>query len=87
MVGERDLRAAPSIAPRSGDNEETVVFSCLNQDKRLDYVDFSVLRMRLGQNAPQGRLTGARLKGRLSSNIDVTFATGIHTRNHLWSVS
>jgi NADPH-dependent glutamate synthase beta subunit-like oxidoreductase/NAD(P)H-flavin reductase len=37
--------------------EETVVFSCFNQDQPLDQVDFDVLRDRLGQNATQEKLT------------------------------
>ncbi|MGH6980690.1 MAG: pyridine nucleotide-disulfide oxidoreductase, partial [Stellaceae bacterium] len=41
--------------PVSG--EETVVFSCFNQDQPLDRVDFGVLRQRLGQNGVQEKLT------------------------------
>jgi NADPH-dependent glutamate synthase beta subunit-like oxidoreductase/NAD(P)H-flavin reductase len=37
--------------------EETVVFSCFNQDQPLDHVDFGVLRQRLGQNGVQEKLT------------------------------
>ncbi|MBZ0148147.1 MAG: FAD-dependent oxidoreductase [Pseudorhodoplanes sp.] len=37
--------------------EETVVFSCFNQDQPLDCVDFPVLRARLGQNSAQEKLT------------------------------
>jgi NADPH-dependent glutamate synthase beta subunit-like oxidoreductase/NAD(P)H-flavin reductase len=37
--------------------EETVVFSCFNQDQPLDCVDFSVLRARLSQNSAQEKLT------------------------------
>ncbi|HEY5210479.1 MAG TPA: FAD-dependent oxidoreductase [Stellaceae bacterium] len=37
--------------------EETVVFSCFNQDQLIDRVDFSVLRQRLGQNGVQEKLT------------------------------
>ncbi|MBI1207774.1 MAG: pyridine nucleotide-disulfide oxidoreductase [Azospirillum sp.] len=37
--------------------EETVVFSCFNQDQSLDRVDFVSLRDRLTQNAVQERLT------------------------------
>jgi NAD(P)H-flavin reductase len=37
--------------------EETVVFSCFNQDQPLDHVDFSSLRTRLSQNAAQEKLT------------------------------
>jgi NAD(P)H-flavin reductase len=41
--------------PVSG--EETVVFSCFNQDQSLDRVDFSNLRARLSQNGVQEKLT------------------------------
>ena len=37
--------------------EETVVFSCFNQDQSIDRVDFGVLRQRLGQNGVQEKLT------------------------------
>jgi NADPH-dependent glutamate synthase beta subunit-like oxidoreductase/NAD(P)H-flavin reductase len=37
--------------------EETVVFSCFNQDQPLDLVDFKALHERLGQNAVQEKLT------------------------------
>ncbi len=37
--------------------EETVVFSCFNQDQDLDRVDFGCLRDRLSQNATQEKLT------------------------------
>jgi NAD(P)H-flavin reductase len=37
--------------------EETVVFSCFNQDQAIDQVDFAVLRQRLGQNGVQEKLT------------------------------
>jgi NADPH-dependent glutamate synthase beta subunit-like oxidoreductase/NAD(P)H-flavin reductase len=36
---------------------ETIVFSCANQDQKLDEVDFSNLRARLSQNSAQERLT------------------------------
>jgi len=36
--------------------EETVVFSCFNQDQPLDRVDFRVLHERLSQNAVQEKL-------------------------------
>lgn len=39
--------------------EETVVFSCFNQDQSLDRVDWGVLRERLGQNSVQEKLTAA----------------------------
>ena len=37
--------------------EETVVFSCFNQDQALDLVDFAALHERLGQNAAEEKLT------------------------------
>jgi NADPH-dependent glutamate synthase beta subunit-like oxidoreductase/NAD(P)H-flavin reductase len=37
--------------------EETVVFSCFNQDQPLDHVEFSTLRKRLTQNGAQEKLT------------------------------
>jgi hypothetical protein len=37
--------------------EETVVFSCYNQDQPLDKVDFANLRTRLTQNGAQEKLT------------------------------
>ena len=37
--------------------EETVVFSCFNQDQSLDHVDFASLRTRLSQNGVQEKLT------------------------------
>jgi NADPH-dependent glutamate synthase beta subunit-like oxidoreductase/NAD(P)H-flavin reductase len=41
--------------PKTG--EETVVFSCFNQDQSLDQVDWSNLRTRLSQNGVQEKLT------------------------------
>jgi hypothetical protein len=41
--------------PVSG--EETVVFSCYNQDQEIDAVDFANLRGRLSQNGVQEKLT------------------------------
>ena len=41
--------------PETG--EETVVFSCFNQDQPLDHVDFGSLRTRLSQNGAQEKLT------------------------------
>jgi NADPH-dependent glutamate synthase beta subunit-like oxidoreductase/NAD(P)H-flavin reductase len=41
--------------PQTG--EETVVFSCFNQDQPLDCVDFGNLRTRLSQNGAQEKLT------------------------------
>jgi hypothetical protein len=37
--------------------EETVVFSCFNQDQPLDRVDWANLRTRLSQNGVQEKLT------------------------------
>ena len=37
--------------------EETIVFSCFNQDQSLDHVDFNNLRSRLAQNSVQEKLT------------------------------
>ena len=37
--------------------EETVVFSCFNQDQPLDHVDFASLRTRLSQNGAQEKVT------------------------------
>ena len=51
--------------------EETVVFSCMNQDQLLDCVDFSVLQKRLGQNSTQERLTREWLKTCLSSQDQI----------------
>ncbi|QQS14528.1 MAG: FAD-dependent oxidoreductase [Rhodospirillales bacterium] len=42
------------VDPETG--KETVVFSCFNQDQRLDLVDFTNLRQRLAQNGAQERL-------------------------------
>ena len=41
--------------PQTG--EETVVFSCFNQDQPLDHVDFGSLRTRLRQNGAQEKVT------------------------------
>ena len=43
------------VDPDTG--EESVVFSCFNQDQPLDMVDFGSLRERLSQNATQEKLT------------------------------
>jgi NADPH-dependent glutamate synthase beta subunit-like oxidoreductase/NAD(P)H-flavin reductase len=43
------------VDPATG--EETVVFSCFNQDQPLDKVDFDVLRSRLSLNGVQEKLT------------------------------
>jgi len=41
--------------PETG--EETIIFSCFNQDQNLDHVVFPSLRQRLGQNSVQEKLT------------------------------
>ena len=46
--------------------EETVVFSCFNQDQSLDCVDFDNLRTRLGQNSVQEKLTAKWVKSCLA---------------------
>jgi NADPH-dependent glutamate synthase beta subunit-like oxidoreductase/NAD(P)H-flavin reductase len=46
--------------PETG--EETVVFSCFNQDQNLDHVDWSNLRTRLSQNTVQEKLTKSWMK-------------------------
>jgi hypothetical protein len=38
--------------------EESVVFSCFNQDQGMDRVDFGSLRSRLAQNAVEEKLAG-----------------------------
>jgi len=43
------------VDPETG--QEKVVFSCFNQDQRLDLVDFDGLHDRLGQNSLQEKLT------------------------------
>ena len=43
--------------------EETVVFSCFNQDQPLDKVDFGNLRTRLTQNGAQEKLTKLWIDG------------------------
>ena len=45
----------PHRCPETG--QETVVFSCFNQDQRLDCVDFAGLAARLRQNSVQEKLT------------------------------
>jgi hypothetical protein len=37
--------------------EETIVFSCFNQDQALECVDFTALHERLGQNSLEEKLT------------------------------
>ncbi|HSN21599.1 MAG TPA: FAD-dependent oxidoreductase, partial [Usitatibacter sp.] len=45
----------PQVDPATG--KTTYVFSCFNQDQKLDAVDFPGLRARLGQNSLQEKLT------------------------------
>ena len=45
----------PHVDPETG--ERTVVFSCFNQDQKLDWVDFGALNERLRQNGTQEKLT------------------------------
>ncbi|HSE77524.1 MAG TPA: FAD-dependent oxidoreductase [Alphaproteobacteria bacterium] len=45
----------PHRDPESG--EETIVFSCFNQDQPLDRVEFKALKERLAQNGVQEKLT------------------------------
>ncbi|CAK0770604.1 Pyridine nucleotide-disulfide oxidoreductase [uncultured Gammaproteobacteria bacterium] len=47
--------------------EETVVFSCFNQDQELDRVDFNCLRERLNQNRMQEKLTALWIQHCLST--------------------
>jgi hypothetical protein len=42
------------VDPETG--EETIVFSCFNQDQPLDRVDFACLRQRLIQNSVQEKV-------------------------------
>jgi len=42
--------------------EETIVYSCRNQDQDLDRVDFHNLATRLGQNRVQERLSALWIK-------------------------
>ena len=53
----RDKSERPGRNPKTG--EETVVFTCFNQDQALDSVDFGCLRARLSQNTVQEKLTAA----------------------------
>lgn len=45
----------PHIDPQTGD--QSVVFTCFNQDQNLDTVDFTALHDRLGQNTAQEKLS------------------------------
>ena len=61
------------VDPDTG--EETVVFSCFNQDQPLDKVDFGCLRDRLSQNKVQEKLTAqwiTRCLGRLQTAPEPT---------------
>ncbi|MCW8953024.1 MAG: pyridine nucleotide-disulfide oxidoreductase, partial [Rhodospirillales bacterium] len=55
------------VDPKTG--EETVVFTCFNQDQPLDHVDFDGLRQRLSQNGVQEKLT-ARWISRAVASLD-----------------
>jgi len=57
------------VDPDTG--EETVVFSCFNQDQPLDKVDFTSLRQRLSQNGVQEKLT-AQWIARCLNDLDKT---------------
>ncbi len=48
------------VDPKTG--EQSVVFSCYNQDQKLDLVDFGTLNSRLRQNAVSEKLTAAWIK-------------------------
>jgi NADPH-dependent glutamate synthase beta subunit-like oxidoreductase/NAD(P)H-flavin reductase len=52
----------PQRDPETG--QETLVFSCFNQDQLLDRVDFPALRQRLAQNSLQEKQTAAWLAAR-----------------------
>jgi len=59
------------VDPETG--QETVVYSCFNQDQPLDLVDFGCLKDRLRQNGVQEKLTAkwiARCLGRLQQAAD-----------------
>lgn len=60
----------PHKDPRTG--EESVVFSCFNQDQPLDHVVFPALRQRLMQNAVQEKLTAKWIAARLDAIADRT---------------
>jgi hypothetical protein len=54
------------VDPATG--EETIVFSCANQDQELDRVDFLGLRQRLRQNSLQEKLTSLWISQCLKEN-------------------
>ena len=56
--------------PETG--EETIVFSCFNQDQNLDHVVFPSLRQRLGQNSVQEKLTRQWISRCMSHLQDAT---------------
>jgi NADPH-dependent glutamate synthase beta subunit-like oxidoreductase/NAD(P)H-flavin reductase len=55
----------PHVDPATG--KTTYVFSCFNQDQRLDEVDFAALAQRLAQNAVQEKLTALWIERCLQS--------------------
>ncbi|MCL2723616.1 MAG: FAD-dependent oxidoreductase [Polyangiaceae bacterium] len=55
--------------PKTG--EETIVFSCFNQDQELDVVDFQHLHERLRANSMQEKVTNAWLEHLLSKRPDL----------------
>ena len=52
--------------------EESIVYSCANQDQSLDQVDFNCLSDRLSQNALSEKLTKAWLRHCLKENHEST---------------
>ena len=50
----------PAAPPRPRDRDETVVFSCFNQNQEMDRVDFRTLRRRLSRNG-QDKLSKLRV--------------------------
>jgi NADPH-dependent glutamate synthase beta subunit-like oxidoreductase/NAD(P)H-flavin reductase len=55
----------PHVDPATG--KTTYVFSCFNQDQRLDEVDFAALAQRLAQNGVQEKLTALWIQRCLKS--------------------
>jgi NAD(P)H-flavin reductase len=55
----------PHVDPATG--KTTYVFSCFNQDQRLDEVDFAALAQRLAQNGVQEKLTALWIERCLQS--------------------
>jgi NAD(P)H-flavin reductase len=55
----------PHVDPATG--KTTYVFSCFNQDQRLDEVDFAALAQRLAQNGVQEKLTALWIERCLKS--------------------